>query len=255
MKLRYLLMSAVVLSSTAGATLAPVVANADSATYTSATEVTTKGNITFTEDTDPVNPVDPDDPDTPVTPVDPTNPDGAELMITYASNINFGEQSKLGTSWDAYADKIKDATDETATKDIVPFVSVKDSRGTDRDGWKLTVKQDDDFKNGSDVLKGATLKFSDLHFAASDTAPTATAGDLTLGKDAAVIATADADHGSGVTSLALGTLKGETETDADGNETQVQKTPGVNLSIPKGTAISTGTYTTSLTYELTAGVE
>ncbi len=254
MKLRYLLMSAVVLTSTAGATMGAIGVSADSANYADATHATTQGNITFKEDNTPVNPVDPDDPNIPITPVDPINPNGAELMITYASNINFGEQSKLGTSWDAYADKIKDSTDDSATKDIVPFVSVKDSRGTDRDGWKLTVKQDGDFKNGTDVLKGAVLKFSDLHYAAGDTLPTATAGDITLGTDAAVIASADSTHGSGISSLALGTLKGETEKDSEGNDIEVQKTPGINLSIPSGTAITTGTYTTSLTYELTAGV-
>lgn len=258
MKLQHLLMSAAVLTSTAGATLGPIVANADSATYTDATHVTSKGNIQFTEDNTPVNPVDPDNPDNPVNPVDPINPSGGELMITYASNINFGTQSKSSNTWDAYADKAKDPTNASKTKDIVPFVGIKDSRGTARKGWQLTVKQDDDFKNGTAILKGAALKFSGLHFASSNLAPTATAGAITLSKTAQKIATADADHGAGNNSLALGKLQEETETTYDkaGNkvENKVQKTSGINLSIPKGTAINTGSYTTSVTYELTAGV-
>lgn len=160
----------------------------------------------------------------------------------------------LRTSWNAYADKIKDPETQGATKDIVPFVSVKDSRGTDRDGWRLSVKQDGDFKNGNAVLKGAQLTFSGLRYATGDTMPTATTGNVVLGTEATVIAKADGTHGSGITSLALGTLKEETETAADGTKTQVQKTEGVNLSIPKNTAIDTGSYTTSVTYELTAGV-
>lgn len=260
MKLRYLLMSAAVLTSTAGTALAPIIVNAD-ATSTDATHVTSKGSIQFSDDKTPVNPVDPDNPDTPVVPVNPINPNGAELMITYASDINFGTQSKsAGNSWNAYADKVKAPTkeDANATKDVVPFVSVKDSRGTDRKGWKLTVKQDDDFKNGNAVLAGATLKFSGLRYADGDLMPTAVPSTITLTKEAQNVATADATHGSGNTSLALGTLKEETEKsyDKEGNEvnTKVNKTAGINLSVPTGTVINTGTYTTSVTYELTAGV-
>lgn len=261
MKLSHLLMGSAVLTSTIGASFAPIVSNADSATYTDATHVTTKGFIKFSDDNTPVNPVNPDDPDVPVDPVDPINPNGAELMITYASNINFGTQSKSASnSWNAYADKIKAPTedDANATKDIVPFVSVKDSRGTDRKGWSLTVKQDGDFKNGDAVLTGAILKYSGLRYAEGDMEPNATAGDITLSKDAQAIATADATHGAGNSSLALGTLKEETEKsyDQDGKEvdTKVNKTAGINLSVPAGTVINTGTYTTSVTYELTAGV-
>ncbi|MFK4956335.1 WxL domain-containing protein [Lactococcus garvieae] len=258
MKLRYLLMSAAVLTSTAGAALGPIVANADGATYTDETHVTTKGSINFTKDDTPVDPVDPDDPDNPIDPVDPDNPSGAELMINYASNLNFGTQSKSDLSWNAYADKINDPENKGATKDIVPFVSVKDSQGSDRTGWNLTVKQDGDFKNGETVLKGAVLKFSGLHYAAGDLMPTATAGDIALSSEAQTIASADAEHGAGNTSLALGSLQEETEKSVDENgeatETKVQKTVGVNLSVPSGTVINTGTYSTSVTYELTAGV-
>lgn len=252
MKFRYLLMSVAILTTAAGGAINPILANADT-DYTDATHVTTDGNITFIEDDTPVTPVDPEDPETPVDPVDPINPNGAELMITYASNLNFGNQSKLGTSWNAYADKVIDS-DTLQEREVVPFVSVKDSRGTDRDGWKLTVKQDGDFKNGEATLKGAQLTFSGLRYADSVTAPTAISGNIVLGSTAAVIAQADETTGSGVTSLALGSLAEETETAADGSQSQVNKTSGVNLSIPRGTAIDTGTYSTSVTYELTAGV-
>lgn len=253
MKLRYLLMSAAVLTATVGGAISPIVANADT-DYQDATHATTDGKITFIEDDSPVNPVDPENPEVPVEPVDPINPNGAELMITYASNLNFGTQSKQGTTWNAYADKVKD--DSTGeSRDIVPFVSVKDSRGTDRDGWKLTVKQDGEFKNGTNVLEGAQLTFSGLRYANTGNEPTATSGSIVLGEEAAIIAQADDTAGTGITSLALGTLAPETETDASGNQVQVNKTAGVNLSIPKRTAINSGTYSTSVTYELTAGVE
>ena len=220
-----------------------------------ATEVSAKGMISFKSDEEPSYPVNPDNPAQTISPMVPINPNGSELMITYASDLKFGEHSKLETSWDAYADKIKDPDNESDTKDIVPFVSVKDSRGTNRKGWKLTVKQDDDFRKGADILKGALLKFSGLHYSSGNNMPTAVAGDINLTNVAIVIASADAEHGSGITSLGFGKLQAEEVKDSDGNETQTLKTPGVNLTIPKGTIISAGTYTTSITYELIAGVE
>ncbi|EPD1725685.1 WxL domain-containing protein, partial [Enterococcus faecalis] len=78
----------------------------------------TNATVTFEADEDTGTIVDPDDPDGGdggVEPVDPSNPEGAELMISYASNLNFGTQSKQGTSWNALADKVN-KTDENGEK-------------------------------------------------------------------------------------------------------------------------------------------
>lgn len=252
MKLQRLAASAAILTTTVGATLAPIVALAETGTYTDATHASAIGAIEFTEDNTPTKPVNPENPDETVDPNDKdVNPNGAELMITYASDLHFGKQSKSETSWNALADKIKDPANAGQTKDIVPFVSVKDSRGTERNGWTLTVQQDGDFKKGDDVLTGAALKFSGLNYASGPLLPTAVTGDLTLSDSAQKIASADKTTGAGNTSLALGQLQSELDTVSKQN---VNKTPGVNLSIPNGTIINTGTYQTTITYELTAGV-
>ncbi|WP_084038866.1 WxL domain-containing protein [Brochothrix campestris] len=126
---------------------------------------------------------------------------------------------------------------------------MKDSRGSDRQSWSLTVKQDGDFTTGADetahTLKGAELTYSNLFFAQVAGAPTASAGAIVLGADAQEIASADAETGSNQWSLGLGTLQ-VTEDEAP------SQTNGVTLTVPKGTVKNTATYNTSVTYELTA---
>ena len=135
--------------------------------YEDATTAKVNSSITFLVDDNPDNPVipdDPNDPDNPVIPDDPNDPNinGGELMITYASNLNFGDQEKSGTSWNALADTVNGGTA------ITPFVGTKDSRGTDRKGWVLTAKQDDSFKDAEgNELSGAELTFSNLFYAES----------------------------------------------------------------------------------------
>ncbi|EKK0901670.1 WxL domain-containing protein, partial [Enterococcus faecalis] len=137
----------------------------------------TNATVTFEADEDTGTIVDPDDPnggDGGVDPVDPSNPEGAELMISYASNLNFGTQSKQGTSWNALADKVY-KTDENGEKveaEATPFVATKDSRGASREGWTLTVKQDGAFKDGDDELKGAEIVLSGLRYGGEYGAPT-----------------------------------------------------------------------------------
>ncbi|EOH93526.1 hypothetical protein UAW_02476 [Enterococcus haemoperoxidus ATCC BAA-382] len=208
------------------------------AEYEDGQHAQTKATVTFLEDNGTTDPVDPEDPSKPLYPVDPSNPEGAELMITYASSLNFGEQSKSENSWNALADKI---TVEGKEENIVPFVSTKDSRGTDRESWSLTVKQDGDFIDSKkNKLEGAELTFSNLYYANVEGAPKARAGEITLGLEAQEIASADKHTGIGKWSLGLGTLQDDGTTN------------GVNLSISKKAAINTDAYSTSITYELVA---
>ncbi|MRJ30705.1 WxL domain-containing protein [Enterococcus faecalis] len=208
----------------------------------------TNATVTFEADEDTGTIVDPDDPDGGdggVDPVDPSNPEGAELMISYASNLNFGTQSKQGTSWNALADKVK-KTDENGEKveaEATPFVATKDSRGASRQGWSLTVKQDDAFKDGDDELKGAEIVLSGLRYGGEQGAPTPTAGTITVSDEAKEVSNASTDEGIGAWSLALGTLQGE-----EGSQT----TNGVTLNVPSTSAKNTGTYSTTVTWELTA---
>jgi hypothetical protein len=237
MKLSHVLLSAATLALVGGATNAVV--NADTA-YPDATHANVTGSISFGEDNDPTLPTDPEDPDKPINPVDPTNPNGAELMITYASNLKFGEQSKNATEFHALADKIIENGTE---KELVPIVSVKDSRGTDRKGWVLTAKLDKEFVDSKgNPLKGADLSFSNMKFADREDAPTA-GENVTLSNEAQEIASTDANHGIGVWSMALGQLSGEAGS---------QTTDGVTLTVPTTSSKNTDGYSTTVTYELTA---
>lgn len=239
MKLQNLLLSSIILGSVIGGATTALAAE-----YDGAEKATSEATITFIKDEDSVNPVDPDDPDNPIDPVDPINPEGAELMISYASNFNFGEQEKNGSTWNALADKVYTDETKTETKEVVPFVATKDNRGTDRNGWTLTVKQDGDFKDANDnVLKGAELTLSGLRYASTTNAPSITPNTVTLTNTATEVAISDENTGVGNWSLALGTLEGE-----EGSQT----TSGVTLSVPKTTVKNTGTYSTSVTWELAA---
>lgn len=224
-----------------------------------ATKVSKKGSITFKDDNQPVNPVDPVDPDVPVDPVNPINPSGAELMITYASNLDFGNQLKTQNNWHALADTVKISASSDSTRSIVPFVSVKDSRGTERKGWVLEATKDDDFKDeDGNILPGASLTLSNLNYADRQNAPVATEGSVELNNEAVVIAKADAEQGSGVSSLAFGQLQKEKEKTRNDKVSRsdqlVDKTAGVTLSVLPGSIVNSKNYTTSITYELVAGV-
>lgn len=216
---------------------------ASAAEYDDATHAKTDAKINFTADTGPTLPVDPVDPPNPIDPVDPPNPNGAELMITYASNINFGSQSKDGTSWNALAD-VWNAPSGSGTIEGTPMVAIKDSRGSDRRGWSLTVKQNEAFKDtAGNSLTGAELTFKNLFYATGTAAPTANTSDVILNDAAQEIASADETTGIGQWSLGLGQLTGD-----EGSKT----TDGITLSVPSTTAKNTTTYKTTLTYELTA---
>ena len=176
---------------TCGALLATTLSSGGSvfaADYTDATTAKTDAIIQFDKDNDPINPVDPVDPDKPVDPVDPINPNGGELMITYASKLDFGTHKKTELTFNAMADEMKDGTK------ITPFVSVKDSRGTDRKGWSLTAKQDGAFKdsNGNE-LTGAELKYSNLFSGNGQVgSPAVTGGEIVLNDTDQEIASSDA---------------------------------------------------------------
>lgn len=233
--------------SAATTALAQEYVNDEDGNYASAE---TNATVTFEADEDTGTIVDPDDPDGGdggVDPVDPSNPEGAELMISYASNLNFGTQSKQGTSWNALADTVK-KTDENGEKvevEATPFVATKDSRGASREGWVLTAKQDAAFTDTdtNDELKGAEINLSGLKYAVKNGAPGFVAEKITLNAQPQEVSKAGIDEGIGAWSLALGELQGE-----EGSQT----TKGVTLNVPSIAAKNTGTYSTTVTWELTA---
>lgn len=252
MKKKQLFAGAAVLAMLSAGGVTTALAEEEGANYEEATSAETEAKVTFLEDDDTGTIVDPDNPDGGdedgnggVDPVDPTNPNGAELMISYASNLNFGTQSKSATSWNALADKVYANEGHTETKEVTPFVATKDSRGTSRKGWSLQAKQDDVFTDGSGaVLEGAELSLSNLRYADLNGAPNASKGKIVLGEEAKEISLAGTNEGIGAWSLALGSLGDEGE--------QGRTTNGVTLSVPSTSAKNTGTYSTTVTWSLVA---
>ncbi|EKB7620696.1 WxL domain-containing protein, partial [Enterococcus faecalis] len=206
--------------------------------------------ITFLEDNETGTIVDPDNPGEGVDPVDPSNPHGAELMISYASNLNFGQQAKTSSSFHALADQVWDDKEAGKTKEVTPFVATKDSRGTSRKGWILTVAQDDAFRDkDSEELKGAEISLSKLAYPVLEGAPQLSSDKIVLTKEAKEVAKAETNQGSGSWTLALGNLE-ETE-QGNEKEQEVNKiTRGVTLSVPTTTSKNTGNYMTTVTWEL-----
>ncbi|EMA6344133.1 WxL domain-containing protein [Bacillus cytotoxicus] len=120
-------------------------------------------DVSFTQNEKPVNPVNPVDPGEDVVPNDdPNDPHEpgtkGPLSIDYVSNFHFGEQKMSGNDkvYTAQLDKVK-VKGSGEEKQIPNYVQVTDDRGTNK-GWKLTVKQDAQFKAGNDELTGAELK-------------------------------------------------------------------------------------------------
>lgn len=263
MKKKQLFAGAAVLAmlSAGGISTATTVLAEEGDNYEGALSAETEAKVTFLEDDETGNIVDPDDPDGGdedgnggVDPVDPTNPNGAELMISYASNLNFGTQSKSATSWNALADKVWANEEHTETKEVTPFVATKDSRGTSRKGWVLTAKQDAPFKNGEDILKGAEINLSGLRYAGVTGAPEASFDEngITLGDEPKQISIAGEETGIGAWSLALGSLDGSVEQGEGEDKVTNQTTSGITLSVPSTSAKNTGTYSTTVTWELAA---
>ncbi|KRL61306.1 WxL domain-containing protein [Latilactobacillus fuchuensis] len=245
MKINKVLMaSAVVLATSVNLSSVAMAAEAGS--------VTTKGDVTFVEDTDPTTPVDPTDPDIPVDPTDPDKPNSTEgpLSIDYASNLHFGEQkiSAKTQTYFAAMDKIKDPADANNTLDKPNWVQVTDKRGTNV-GWKLQVQQGAQFATGAaEELKGAEIKL--MNGATKSTSdnqagvPTASQeitlvpGDSTTAGAAQDVMTAQADQGMG------------TWTNGFGDDTTGSKS--ISLTVPGASAkVKDGKYTTDLTWVLT----
>lgn len=235
MKLQNALVCGLVLTSLVGGAATSFAAG--TAEYPTEAEAKTKGEITFLADEDGGQPVDPTDPTVPVDPSKPINPGKGELMITYASDFNFGTQKKGETSWKAQADKMKN--DDL----ITPFVSTKDSRGTDRDGWTLTAALSKGFEDGKgNELKGAELKLSNMFYSDKvKDAPEASQDVLTLNDTGQEVAKATATTGIGSWSVGLGELQADNTTN------------GVTLNVPEKSAKNTATYTAEVTWELTNG--
>lgn len=192
--------------------------------------------VTFTTPSkNPDKPVipNPSEPDHPKNPGEGGNTNPGLLDILWAPRLDFGshELSASTQTWNGMDPKAKDAP---------AFAQVTDQRGT-ATGWSLHVKEDDQFKMADNTeLKGATLKFNDIHFIDPKMKETTALSGAATGKDLlkndTTVMEAPAGTLNGIYSANFGTKP------ADG---------GVTLTVP-GNAALVGKYTTTLTWTLNA---
>lgn len=234
---------------------------ADAATYPDATHATSNGKITFTDDgtniiPDPEKPVDPINP---VDPTDPTKPDDGnknpgDLKLVVVPDLDFGSHQKTAAAFTAQAKSVAAFKDGNKVY-RAPWVTTHDMRTDRGTGWTLSVTSGE-FALSTDATKkanGAEIVFTNANYADPDAgvpaisskASQATlAGGLALtpGTEVSVAnASTATNQGVGDYSLALGT---PSNTTADGT------TNGVTFRMPAKTAVETGTYQTTLNWEL-----
>lgn len=240
-------------------------------------ELDSKGQITFTPNTDPTNPIDPTDPTDPVVPIDPTdptnpNPDptpgtNGPLSIDYASNFLFVEKDYDPATGDAEKQKVKiTSQDKTyyamaqtykdsagAVQTGPNFVQVSDNRGS-LAGWNLTVTQKDQFATADPndatknvYLDGAkiTLNNGSIQTPSTSAKPSTVAAEAELTPNAVTpLITAAANEGAGTYQLVWGDPASTDPTAA----TDASKS--VTLDVPGATTKLAAQYTTTLTWSL-----
>ncbi|MGM0889236.1 MAG: WxL domain-containing protein [Bacillota bacterium] len=122
----------------------------------SAADITTDSTVKFIENNEketPKNPINPEE-EMDLEPIPNPGTDGP-LSIDFAPDFDFSEQKISGDDEIYYSNLLKTAGAEEA--DVPLFVQVTDKRGTNG-GWKLSVKQNEEFKDSNDqVLAGAEL--------------------------------------------------------------------------------------------------
>ncbi|EOO65452.1 MULTISPECIES: WxL domain-containing protein [Bacillus cereus group] len=206
-------------------------------------------DVIFTENEGITGPVDPTNPDEVVEPIeDPENPDDTHepgtngpLSIDYVSNFHFGKQSISGHDKVYYAELENVKTEKGQEKKVPNYVQVTDNRGTNA-GWKLTVKQDEQFATADGKkLDGAEIKLmNSVVNSATDKKYAPTAKPVTLNPDGSAQDVTSAQQGQG-----MGTW-----TTAYGQDIEQAKN-SVSLSVPGTTEkVKDAKYKTTLTWTL-----
>lgn len=206
--------------------------------------ITSDADMIYEKNTDITNPIDPTDPGNEITPNpdEPRQPGTAgPLSIDFASNLHFGQQKMSGKQETYYAKLTQVVETKTgAKKDVPNYVQVTDNRGTNS-GWHLTVKQNGQLKNGTNVLEGAQISLLNstlvtLHDGEKPTANALVTLDAISG-DAAEIVNAKNGSGSGTWANLFGKDISEAA-------------KSVKLVVPGKTKKVEGSYKTTLTFEL-----
>lgn len=226
-------------------------------------DVTTDGQIEFrpaNEDDGDLEVLPPEtDPDAPDVEIDPEVPGTTgPLSIVKAAHMNFGTQiiSNQDQVYNMVAE-MANLADGSGQVPYVSFAQVQDLRGTNA-GWDLQVSLDDFTSNTqNNVLTGAEvgLMASRIQYEGNnaENAPSNHADGLRLipGAGAVSVMTAAEGQGAGASSVVWGNQADLNAQFAD-EENEVVENDAIQLSVPGSTAKDATTYTSTLSWELTA---
>jgi hypothetical protein len=230
-------------------------------------DVTTDGQIEFRpagEDDGDLEVLPPEtDPDAPDVEIDPEVPGTTgPLSIVKAAHMNFGSQviSNQDQVYNMVAETARLTNPEEDGPTEVPYVSfaqVQDLRGTNA-GWDLQVSLDDFTSNTqNNVLTGAEvgLMASRIQYEGTNAqnAPSNHADGLRLipGAGAVSVMKAEEGQGAGASSVVWGNQADLNDQFAN-EDIDVVENDAIRLSVPGSTAKDATTYTSTLTWELTA---
>ncbi|MGH1815552.1 WxL domain-containing protein [Enterococcus casseliflavus] len=222
------------------------------------------GSVDFIPNTDPSKPVNPEnpDPENPVNPIDPTDPDGPNpgtqgpLSIDYASSFDFGVNKISNRNEVYYARAQRYESENDPELKTANYVQVTDNRGSNA-GWRLSVKQNGQFKNDNTLnseLTGSVITLIEPSVKSNAIGVTAPTPRETITLDVngaeSIVMTAAAQAGAGTWVNSWGKVETITEKDANDQDIESDVTKAVALSVPGSTPKDAVSYSTTLTWVL-----
>ncbi|ALS00770.1 cell surface protein [Enterococcus silesiacus] len=209
-----------------------------------AVENKSEAEILYTENSDITPPIDRDKPGEAVEIVSsvPIRPGtSGPLSVDFAPHVIFGEHdgSQKNDLYYAKLMRIKKLSD--GTEEMVPnFLQITDNRGKNS-GWRLTIKQNGQLKNGTHSLKGAEISLKNITLFSPNNG----------GKPIATESVRLDPEGGEPTEMAKSTEKTGKGTwlVMFGKDSEESKT-SIQVSVPGTSEKKKGNYTTSLTWEL-----
>lgn len=227
-----------------------------------ARELETNGQITFTANEDEESVVVPPESE-PEVEIDPEIPGTTgPLTIIKATTMNFGSKviSNQDQTYNMVAEMAKLANPVEGGPTETPYVSfaqVDDTRGTNA-GWNLNVSLSDFTSTSQNsVLTGAQISLNDprIQYEGSNAgnSPSAHTSGLQLipGAGSVSVMNADSQKGAGKSSVVWGDQSDLNAQFAD-DSIDIVENSAIQLSIPGSTAKDAATYTSTLSWELTA---
>ncbi|MEI5988690.1 WxL domain-containing protein [Enterococcus crotali] len=202
-----------------------------------------EAEISYSENTDVTPPIDPSKPGQTITVVStiPIKPGTTgPLSVDFAPHVIFGPQDASQKNTIYYAKLTKILRSGNLQEEVGNFLQLTDNRGKNS-GWRLTVKQNGQLRNGTHTLKGAQLSLNNLTLFSPNNGDKPIASksvrlDPESGEPTEVSHSTE-KSGKGTWLIMFGKDKEESKT-------------SIQVSVPGTSEKKQGNYTTSLTWEL-----